>query len=52
MTPVIETMRSLLVNGTAGPRVGAAVAWILGILPVFYLLSAAVYKRKAIVANS
>ena len=48
MTPVVETMRSLLVNGTAGPKVWTALAWILGLLVVSYLLSVAVYKRKAI----
>jgi len=52
MTPVVETMRSLLVSGTAGPRVWTALAWILGILVAFYLLSVTVYKRKSIVANS
>jgi ABC-2 type transport system permease protein len=52
MTPVVETMRSLLVNGTAGPKVRTALAWILGIFVVFYLLSVAVYKRKAIVVNT
>jgi len=52
MTPVVETMRSLLVDGTAGPNVWAALAWILGILVVFYLLSVAVYRRKSIVVNS
>ena len=30
MTPVVETMRSLLVDGTAGPKVWTAMAWILG----------------------
>ncbi len=52
MTPVVETMRSLLVSGTAGPKVWTALAWILGILVVFYLLSVAVYRHKSIVANS
>jgi ABC-2 type transport system permease protein len=52
MTPVIETMRSLLVSGTAGPQAWTALAWILGILVVFYLLSVALYKRKAIVVNT
>ena len=46
ITPVIETMRSLLVDGTAGPKVWTAVAWILGLLVVSYLLSVAVYERK------
>jgi ABC-2 type transport system permease protein len=52
MTPVVETMRSLLVTGTAGPEFWTALAWILGILVVFYLLSVAVYKRKAIVVSA
>jgi ABC-2 type transport system permease protein len=52
MTPVVETMRSLLVTGTAGPKVWTAIAWILGLLVVSYLLSVAVYKRKAIVVNT
>ena len=52
MTPVVETMRSLLVTGTAGPNVWTAIAWILGLLVVSYLLSVAVYKRRAIVNNT
>jgi ABC-2 type transport system permease protein len=52
MTPVVETMRSLLVTGTAGPKVWTAMAWILGLLVASYLLSLAVYKRKAIVVNT
>jgi ABC-2 type transport system permease protein len=52
MTPVVETMRSLLVDGTAGPQVWTALAWILGVLVVSYVLSVAAYKRKAIVVNS
>ena len=52
MTPVVETMRSLLIGGKAGPEVWTAIAWILGILVVSYLLSVTVYKRKAIVVNT
>lgn len=52
MTPIVETMRSLLINGTAGPRVGAAVAWSLGILLLSYVLSVRVYKHKTIVVNT
>ncbi len=52
MTPIVETMRSLLTNGTAGPRVWTAVAWSLGILVVTYCLSLMVYKRKTIVVNT
>ena len=52
MTPVVETMRSLLVSGTAGPRAWTALTWILAILVVFYALSLGVYRRKSIVVNS
>jgi len=51
MTPVVETMRSLLITGTVGPRVWTSLAWILGVLVVSYALSLAVYKRKTIVIN-
>jgi ABC-2 type transport system permease protein len=52
MTSVVETMRSLLLDGTAGPKVWTAIAWILGVLAVSYLLSVAVYKRKAIAVGA
>jgi ABC-2 type transport system permease protein len=47
MTPIIETMRSLLTEGTAGPDVWAAFAWAAGILVVFYTLALSVYRRSA-----
>src|SRR5690349_10635015 len=34
MTPIVETMRSLLTDGTPGPRLGAALAWAGGLLVV------------------
>lgn len=46
MTPIIETMRSLLTNGTPGDEVWIALAWILGILVVFYTLALRVYRRR------
>jgi ABC-2 type transport system permease protein len=48
MTPVIETMRSLLTSGTAGGSVWTAVAWCVGILFAMYLGSLWIYKHKAI----
>jgi ABC-2 type transport system permease protein len=52
MTPIVETMRSLLGNGTAGSQVWTALVWIVGLLLVMYAASLAVYKRKTItVAN-
>src|SRR5262245_39271261 len=47
MTPIIETMRSLLTEGTAGPHLGAALAWSAGILVVSYTLALTVYRRRA-----
>ncbi len=47
MTPIIETMRSLLTEGTPGPDLWAALAWSLGILVVSYTLALRVYRRSA-----
>ncbi len=52
MTPIVETMRSLLTSGTAGPKVWMAIAWSLGILIITYFLSIRTYKRKTIVVNT
>ena len=48
MTPVIETMRSLLTNGVVGDSAGIAIAWCVGLLVVSYALALRVYKTKAI----
>lgn len=50
MTPIIETMRSLLTDGTLGPDAWAAFAWSAGILVVSYTLALGIYRRKAPVA--
>jgi len=47
-TPIIETMRSLLTNGTAGSKAGLAFAWSAGILVIFYILSIQAYKKKSL----
>jgi len=47
MTPIIETMRSLLAEGTPGPHIWAALAWALGILVVSYTLALGIYRRSA-----
>jgi ABC-2 type transport system permease protein len=49
MTPIIETMRSLLVEGTPGPDIWVALAWAAGILVVFYALALGVYRRSVAV---
>jgi ABC-2 type transport system permease protein len=45
MTPIIESMRSLLTAGTPGPDIWAALAWSSGILVVFYVASLRIYRR-------
>jgi ABC-2 type transport system permease protein len=47
LTPIIETMRSLLTEGTAGADIWAALAWAVGILVVSYTLALGVYRRRA-----
>lgn len=51
-TPIIETMRSLLVTGTAGSKIWIALAWCAGILVLMYALAIRQYKRKTIVTTS
>lgn len=46
-TSIIETMRSLLTNGTAGSKAWLAFAWCAGILAVMYFVSIQAYKKKA-----
>jgi len=50
MTPIIETMRSLLIDGTPGPDIWAALAWTLGILLISYTAALSVYRHRALVA--
>ena len=45
MTPIVETMRSLLADGTPGPHLWTAVAWGAGLLVLFYALSLRTYRR-------
>lgn len=52
MTSIVESMRSLLVEGTAGPRIWTAVAWCAGILVATYVLSIVVYRRRTIVVTA
>ena len=47
MTPIIETMRSLLTEGTPGPDIWAALAWSAGILLVSYRIALGIYRRSA-----
>jgi ABC-2 type transport system permease protein len=45
MTPIIETMRSLLIDGRTGCDLSAAFARAAGILIVSYSLALAIYRR-------
>lgn len=47
MTPIIESMRSLLTEGTPGPDIWVAAAWAAGILIVSYTLALRIYRRIA-----
>ena len=47
MTPIIETMRSLLTENTTGPHLWTALAWAAGILAVSFTLALSVYRRSA-----
>ena len=50
LTPIVETMRSLLISGTPGPKIWLALVWCLAILIVFYLLSLRLYRNRIIAA--
>ncbi len=46
MTPVIQTMRSLLINGNAGKDIWIALAWCAGLLVVSYFLALKAYRSQ------
>ncbi len=46
MTPIIQTLRSLLVDGSLGNRAWSALAWCAGLLVVSYLLAIRTYSRR------
>jgi len=48
MTPIIETMRSLLLNGSAGDSAWPAVTWCSGLLIASYLIALRIYKKKTV----
>ena len=50
--PAVVTMVRSIFAQPDGPKVWTAIAWILGLLVVSYLLPVAVYKRKTIVVNT
>jgi ABC-2 type transport system permease protein len=46
LTPIVDTIRSLLTDGTPGPRFWVALAWAVGILVVSYTLALVAYRRS------
>lgn len=46
MTPIVDTMRSLLTDGVVGPSIWAAIAWSAGILGASYIGSIILYRKK------
>ena len=46
MTPIVQTMRSMLTHGTPGPHIWSAMSWAVGILVISYTLSLVVYRRS------
>lgn len=47
MTPIIESVRSLLMNEPAGNNVWTAVLWCMGILIASYIAAMQIYKHKS-----
>ena len=50
-TPIIETMRSLLTNGTLGTHAWLAALWCVGILAAMYTLAIRQFRRVSLVAH-
>lgn len=50
LTPIVETMRSLLTYGTPGDKAWLALVWCLGILVFFYCFSLRIYRNRTITA--
>lgn len=46
VTPLIETLRGLLLGAPIGNSGGLAVAWCLGILTVFFVAASVLFKRQ------
>lgn len=46
-TSIIETLRSLMTNGTAGSKAGLAFLWSAIILVVFYILAITAYRKNS-----
>jgi ABC-2 type transport system permease protein len=50
LTPIVETLRSLLTAGAAGDKAWIALAWCMVILVSFYFASLRLYSRRTMAA--
>jgi ABC-2 type transport system permease protein len=48
MTPIIETMRSLLTDGAVGNKAVVALLWCTGLLVTSYVLALRTYKKRTL----
>ncbi|HMH70191.1 MAG TPA: ABC transporter permease [Candidatus Saccharimonadales bacterium] len=48
MTPIVETMRSLLTNGSAGDSMWLAIFWCTALLIFSYVFALKVYKKRTV----
>lgn len=48
MTPIIETMRSLLTDGSLGDSAGVAALWCVGLLGISYFVALWLYGKKTV----
>ena len=48
MTPIVETMRSLLTHGTIGDQAGLATVWCVLLLAICYVAALWLYRNKSI----
>ena len=46
VTPIVETLRALLLNQPAGNEIWIALSWCIGIMLVAYILAMRVYKSR------
>jgi ABC-2 type transport system permease protein len=46
MTPIIESVRSLLIDGTIDKSVWVAIVWCVGIWIVFHIAAMRIYKGR------
>jgi ABC-2 type transport system permease protein len=46
VTPIVESIRTLLGGGTVGAEIWVALAWCVGVLAAAYVASLLVYRRR------